>query len=123
MRVTYRIDGGRVVNPGAFRHRIIWQEKAITGQDSFGQDIYSWRDVVSCSAQVRELQGRELQSAQQRWAEAKYMIQQHYDARPRVAHRIAWFNRSTWLYLDPIDIPDQAGTGLVLDIAAKEWIP
>lgn len=123
MRSSSRIDEARALNPGLLRHRIVWQAKEVTGQDGFGQDVYDWQDVISCPAQVRMLSGRELEVAQQRWAEAKYMIRQHYYRGLGTTHRIFWSIDGVDKYLDPLEVSDIAGTGRVQDIVAKEWVP
>lgn len=116
-----RVDESKTLNPGLLRHRITWQRKVVSGQDSFGQDLYTWADVVTVSCQVKPLSGREMQSAQQRWAEAKYRITQHYVAGMDRMERGAWYVDGEYRYLDVLDINDRAGTGRVLEITAKEW--
>jgi head-tail adaptor len=34
------------------RQKIIIQERVMTGQDSYGQPVYEWRDLFSCWAQL-----------------------------------------------------------------------
>lgn len=121
MRTSFRIDEGRALNPGLLRHRIIWQKKEVTGQNSYGEDVYEWQDVITCSAQVRAMAGRELESALQRWAEAKYAIRQHRYRGLDVTYRIYWYNDGVEKFLDPLEVSDQAGTSRVQDIVAKEW--
>lgn len=123
MRSSSRIDEARVLNPGILRHRIVWQIKELTGQDSFGADIYDWQVVASCPAQVRTLTGRELEAAQQRWTEAKYAIRQHFYRGLGTTHRIYWYIDGVEKFLDPLEVSDLAGTGRVQDIVAKEWAP
>lgn len=120
-----RIDEGRATNPGLLRHQITWelQVPAASPQNSYGEDQFVWTGMLTCRAQVRELSGRELESAQQRWGEAKYAIRQHYSLGLELTHRIYWFVDGEAVYLDPIDIADQAGTGHWQDIMAKEWVP
>ena len=65
-----RIDAAKTLNPGLLREQLIVQYKNVTGQDSYGQDVYTWQTFVSMKGQVTALQGRELELAQQKWAEA-----------------------------------------------------
>lgn len=116
-----RIDESKALNPGLLRHRITWQTKAVTSRNDFGEDVYSWVDVVSVACQVKPLAGREMQAAQQRWAESKYRIVQHYVPGMERAERGAWFVDGEYRYLDILDINDRAGIGRVMEITAKEW--
>lgn len=112
-----RIDGSKILNPGLLRHRIIWQQKAVSGQDSVGQDIYAWADFITTPARVTALSGRELEAAQQRWAEARFKIEMHYTPAIEREMRGVWGSR----YLDVIDAEDPWGTGMVLHVMAREW--
>lgn len=116
-----RIDEARTLNPGLLRHRITYQRKVISGQDAIGQDLYTWVDLASVSAQIKAVTGREKQSADQRWAEAQYRITQHWYAGLQRGDRIAWWSDGEMRYLDVIDIEDQAGTQRVQFVLAKEW--
>lgn len=122
MRPSNRIDGSTILNPGLLNHRIVWQQKAVSGQDSVGQDIYTWGDVITTPARVTALQGRELEAAQQRWAEARFKIEMHYTAAIEREMRGAWFVDGEYRYLDVIDAEDPWGTGMVLHVMAKEWV-
>lgn len=66
------------------------------------------------------MSGRELEAAQQKWAEAQYAIRHHYIPGLDETYRIAWFVDGTIRYLDPVNIADLAGTGRVLNITAKD---
>ena len=112
-----RLDGSKILNPGLLRHTITWQQKTVSGQNSFGEDIYEWDDVMVCRARVTALAGRELEAAQQRWAEARFQIEQHYVSGLKRAMRVAWGDR----LLDVIDAEDPWGTGMALRAMAKEW--
>lgn len=116
-----RVDESKTLNPGLLRHRITWQQKTVTGQDSFGQDIFTWSDITSVSCQVKPVTGREKESAEQRWAEARYRIVQHYVPGMDRVDRGAWWVDGEYRYLDIIDINDRAGIGRVMEITAKEW--
>ncbi len=78
-----RLDGTFTVarlNPGLLRHRITIQEKVVSGQDSHGQDIYTYRDVLTCYARKTALTGRELEAAMQRWSDARLKYEILYDS-------------------------------------------
>lgn len=117
-----RVDQGRTVNPGVLRHQITWQRKTVTGQDSFGADVVTWPDLVTCRAQVKELQGRELTAVQQRWAEAKYEILQHRHAGLKESDRISWYIDGEVRTLDVLGIQDPPGTARYLLIVAKDHV-
>ncbi len=121
MRTARTLDEAAILNPGILRHQITWQRKTVTGQNSSGEDVYSWTDVITVRAQVRALTGRELQAAQQRWAEAQYMIRQHYVKGLERVERGSWFIDGQVRYLDILDVQDIPGTGRYLEIIAKEW--
>lgn len=116
-----RIDGGKTLNPGVLREQLIFQRKDVTGQDSYGQDVYTWQTVVSMRGQVTALQGRELDLAQQKWAEAKYKIVTHWYSGLKLEHRIEWWDGDATRYLDMLSIDDIPGTRAYLTILAKEW--
>lgn len=56
-------------------HRIAISDPTPVTQSSFGEDVVSNpTDVGTFWCKVEALQGRELESARQRWAEARYKI-------------------------------------------------
>lgn len=114
-----RIDGP-VLNPGILRHQITWQRKAVTGQNGFGEDVWSWADVLTCKAQVRSLTGRELANSQQTWPDARYHITQHYSRGLGTEMQIQWFVDGEVRTLDVLDIQDQAGTQRMQIVLAKD---
>lgn len=112
---------GIPLNPGRLTESITYQRKSVTGENSFGEDVYSWVDLQVMRADVRNLAGKELQSAQQRFAEAQYQIIQHYVAGLQRKDRIAWLKDGAYRYLDVLDIQDRVGTGRQQEVLAKEW--
>jgi SPP1 family predicted phage head-tail adaptor len=116
-----RVNETRPLNPGILRHQIVWQRKKVTDRSSMGEAQFEWVDVLICKAQVKPLQGREIEAAQQRWAEARYRITQHYVAGLNQAERGVWSIDGETRYLDILDIQDRGGVGRVMDILAKEW--
>lgn len=115
-----RVDESRILNPGILRHQITWQRKAVTGQNSFGEATYTWADVVTCRAQMKQMQGREFEAAQQRWPDARYQIIQHHYAGLDSEMRISWYVDGAVLTLDVLDIADRPGTGRYQIITAKD---
>ncbi len=132
MRQVFRVDEAQPLNPGVLRDQITWQRKVnadldehgmpISQQNSFGEDIFDWTDVITVKAQIKGVTGSEMGAAGQRWAEAKYQIRQHYVPGLQPGYRGAWLVNGEMRYLDILDIADQSGTGRVLTIMAKEWV-
>jgi len=125
MRFAFRVDEGKTPNPGLLRHQITWERKvpAASPINSYGEDVFVWSGFQVCRAQVKELTGRELESAQQRWAEAKYVILQHYIKGLEMTDRIYWWIDGEAVYLDPLSIDDEPGTGYWQQVVCKERIP
>jgi head-tail adaptor len=62
------------IGAGAFDQRVAFKRRSVT-QDSFGADVLGSPSTVGTFwARVQYLRGKELQYAQQRWAEAQYII-------------------------------------------------
>ena len=110
-----------VVNPGHLRHQIAWQEKQVSGQDSYGQDIYTWRTFLTCRAKIMATDGREIQTNDQRWAIAPYTITQHFYAGLKAKMRIVWFVDGENRYLDVLDVGDPTGMGRMIAAMAREF--
>ena len=117
-----RVDESALLNPGVLRHQIQWVRQTVTGQDAFGQDVTTPTVVLTCRAQIKSLQGRELFAAQQRWGDARYRIVQHYTAGLRVEDQIEWFVDGELRTLDVLDIGDAGGNGRVQTIYAKDHV-
>ena len=105
--MSARVDGSDILNPGLLRHQITWQQ-AVTGQNSTGEDIYAWTDFLTCRARVESTNGRQFESVMQRWAEADYVMTQHFSPGVLEDMRIACGGEI--VYLDPINIGDPSGT-------------
>lgn len=82
---------------GQYDQRITVKEKDVTGQDAFGADEYTWTTVATFWAHIRAMQGRELETAQQTWADARFKVimpwQQTVTSIKR-EHRITWGTRT-----------------------------
>jgi len=115
-----RVDQSRILNPGLLRHQTTWQRKAVTGQDSYGEDVFAWIEVVTLRAQVRQMQGREIDSARQSWPDARYSIMQPYRAGLDTAMRISWYIDGEVRALDVLDIADTPGVGRYQTVIAKD---
>jgi head-tail adaptor len=113
---------GTPLNPGTLRHQITWQRKTEGAQNTYGEPAITWADVVTLRASVRSLAGRELFAAQQKWAEAKYAIEQHYYAGLTPEDRISWYIDGAVKTLDVLDVQDIAGTGRAQNVIAKDHI-
>ena len=115
-----RLDEGRALNPGLLRHRITWQRKTEGAQNTYGEPSETWDDVLACACQIKAMSGRELDAARQRWAEATYVIRQHYYAGLLPTDRIAWYVDGATKYLDVLSIEDRDGIGRTQTVVAKE---
>ena len=117
--------GGEILNPGLLRHQITWQRKSVSGQNSFGEDIYTWQNFLTCRARVEGAPNSsgqdESQQAMQRWAEAEYLITQHFAPGLAAKMRIAWWIDGAMVYLDVLNIEDPPGTGRYQKILARTF--
>lgn len=105
------------------RQQVTWQRKSVSGQDSFGQDVYTWTDVVSIMAQVtaETVAGREPKDQQQTWAEARYrVLHRHFPGLEREM-RIYYWDGTVNRYLDVIDVMDPDGACHWTVAVCKEW--
>ena len=59
---------------GKLDQRIVIKDKTIASQNTYGEDVTTPVTVGTFWARVEFLTGRELDAAQQRWAEARYRI-------------------------------------------------
>lgn len=104
------LDGAAVLDPGRLFDQIVWQRKNVTGQDSFGQDVFEWTDFLPCRANVDSTPGRgEFAQLMQRWPEADYLITQHYSRNVSEDMRISWFVDGAIKYLDVLKIDPSPG--------------
>ena len=96
------------LDAGKLRDQVTIQEKSVSGQDSLGQDTYTWATVYQIYARVEPLQGRELETMQQRWAEARYKVTLNALAGIERAMRAVWWDGSANRVLDILDVQDTA---------------
>lgn len=110
------MDGSFSLNPGSLRHTIVVQRCTKT-QDSYGQDVATWSDLITMYAQVRAMAGREMEAANQTVAEARFKIRTW---KPETTinreDRIVWDGRT----LDILDVEDPSGVGREIVILARE---
>ncbi len=94
-------------------------ERGTATQNSFGEDVVTWAAIGSYWANVRALQGKELETAQQTWAEARFKIDMRYQAGTTFQRkdRITWGSR----VLDILDVEDPDQRQARLFIIAKEY--
>lgn len=118
----FRLQFGEVQNPGTYRETLEWQHPVVTGQNELGEDIVSWQMYATCRASVRDLAGRELEAARQRWAEARYQITHAFIVGLHRQMRILWYTQGEVRLLDVLDVQDQAGTGRYVTITARDHV-
>jgi head-tail adaptor len=70
-----RIDGSKPLNPGKLRDLIVITRKVVSSQNEYGEDVYTEEEVMRFFAHVRAMSGAELQRLEQRWAEARFVIE------------------------------------------------
>jgi SPP1 family predicted phage head-tail adaptor len=117
----YRIDESYILNPGLMRQQITWQGQVVSGQNPNGEDVLTWGNVLTCKADITGLIGLELERAQQKWAEARYRIIQHYYKGLTDKMRVAWLIDGTMRYLDVLDISDPPGTGRYQVVTTRDF--
>lgn len=102
------------------RHRITWTRVTATQQNSFGEDIGATITVGTFASGVVPLTGRELESAHQTWAEAKYKVSMRYQ--PSVEIRRG--DRGTWgtRILDVLDVQEVNHMNRELVLICKEYV-
>ncbi len=74
-----RVDGSSApLNPGALRHLLTIRQKPSGAENTFGENTGEYATFATVYGSIRPLQGRELQAAQQRWADARFRIETQY---------------------------------------------
>lgn len=117
-----RFDGSIVLNPGLLRDQIIWQQKSVTGQNTFGEDVYTWANFVRCRAKVEAISGGdELFRGSQFYGLAKYTLLQHYTRGLQNDMRIAWLIDDSYLYLNVLSIDPGPGMRQYQTVLAKDY--
>lgn len=117
-----RVDGFKVLNPGLLRDQITYQQKSVTSQNAFGEDVFAWVDFVTCRAQVLSVSGGdEIFRGSQFYGLAKYQITQHSTRGLQVAMRIAWLFEGSLLYLNILSIDPSPGMRQYQTILAKDY--
>lgn len=115
-----RVDGSKIVNPGVYRERIQIQRKSVSGQNSTGEDVFTWVKVVDCAARVTSLQGVEIdEKAEQIWENALYRIEMHWFSGLDSAMRAVWQAAGGLKGLNITDISDTWGTRRLLILSAR----
>jgi SPP1 family predicted phage head-tail adaptor len=100
------------------RARITISRATVT-QNSYGEDVPVWTAIGSYWANIRALQGRELQALQQTWAEARFRIDMRYQRGTtfKRSDRVTWGDRT----LDILDVEDPDQRQRRLFITCKEY--
>jgi SPP1 family predicted phage head-tail adaptor len=107
-------------NPREFRTQVQFQAKAVTSQDSYGQDVFTWVTQFTAWCEVRALVGREIEAARQLNAEAKFKIRTHFPTTVTVKRE--WRAVMGTRILNIIDAEDPTGERRELVITASEWV-
>ena len=107
------------MNPGDLRTSVVIQQKTVSGQNSSGEDVFTWTTVATMWCQVLPLSGRELESAQQIHAEARFRIRTHY---PSVTITRAMRAVIGARVLDILDAEDPGNKQREFIMLAKEWV-
>lgn len=67
----------------------------VMATDSHGGDVYEWATVTTATLRIWALRGRELETAQQRWAEAEFGAEGYYrDGVFLPERRLLWGSRA-----------------------------
>jgi len=121
------VDEGRSLNPGTLRHRIYIQSKTEGAQNQHGEPAITWATFQEAQARIEAMTGRELETAQQTWADARLKVITHYISGVKREMRIVWGGLdgnndplSTARLLDILDAEDPKGTGATLVMICKE---
>jgi head-tail adaptor len=89
---------------GRLRHTITITETAVASQNSYGEDVLTTSTVGEFPCNVGYLDGKELGTAMQRWARARYKITMRHQPgvsiNPKMS--ITWEGRT----LDILDVQD-----------------
>jgi head-tail adaptor len=112
-----RADGSFAFNPGTARDKLVAQRAISVTQDSRGQDVPVYGTLYTIWGNVRAMQGKELEAAGQRWAEARFKIETWTPPVPlQRSDRLLWGTR----VLDILDAEDPAGAGRTILIYCRE---
>ena len=107
------------LNPGDLRTQVQFQSKTVSGQNSSGEDIFTWIVQFTLWCEVLALQGRELEAAQQINANARWRIRSHFPPTPIGRE---WRAVMGTRVLDILDAEDPFGTRREFVVIAKEWV-
>lgn len=95
---------------GTLRHRLTFTETITAGVNSFGEAIKTNVLVGEFACRIDALQGRELQAAMQRWAEARYKITMRHQPGVTFTREMqAWWGSPARI-MDILDVQDVQGS-------------
>lgn len=111
----------RQVVAGQLRHTVTVQ-RATKTQNTYGEDTSTWADLGTFPAWVYSLQGRELASMQQTWAEARFGIWMRYQPGIsfRADDRVLWVDEGD--YFDILDVSNPDGRRVMVEFICKEYV-
>lgn len=97
-------------DPGARRHYGTIQCKRVSGQNASGEDTVAWVTYVALWVSAEALQGREFQTVQQTWADARYKVEMPYIPGVQRAMRLQITLGGEVRYLEFLDVHDPDNT-------------
>jgi head-tail adaptor len=105
---------------GKLRHQVTITERNVTGEDSYGQDTLGVPTTIGTfRCELTALRGRELETAQQTWGDARFKIRMRYPSGITIKreHTATIGSRA----FDILDAEDPTGRRRELIIYAKEF--
>lgn len=95
---------------GKFRHRLLFTQPTSSAQNSYGEAIVVNTLVGEFWCSIEAMKGRELELAQQRWAEAQYKITLRHQPGITFTRKMqAWWG-SPARVMDILDVHDVEGS-------------
>jgi SPP1 family predicted phage head-tail adaptor len=105
------------MNPGELRHRITIQ-KLVNTQDTFGQPVEQWSDVVTVWASVNPIVGKEFFAAETVNSEVSHKIRIRYKQNITPDMRIKFKDR----YFSIQSVIDYQERNIELQLMCKELV-
>lgn len=76
--MSRRIDGTQPINLGQMRDLIVVTRNVVSGQNAYGEDVFTTEEVFRFHGYVRAMSGAEMQRLEQRLAASRFVIETHY---------------------------------------------
>ena len=104
---------------GRLRNSVTVTRKGAATQNAFGEDVFTYDDLVTQWAEIRAMDGRELEAAQQTFAEARFKIVMRDEGTDfRRADRITWGTRT----LEILDVEDPDTRNREFHLVCREYV-